>query len=208
MSKEKYGFEENPIQKIIRKIKWKLYFFYLNKVSWELRKYQWSFIHHLKCYAKFWKLPNVIHGTERLLYAEKESHEDTKTALDTAECRLENLIEQCVDKLPADSTGEKACPKAVKEFYEGLDMQVPEEYLTEDEAWDRTEKAHEDYLGTGGIPDDIEIVEARREGRELLGIKSEIVYIDKLPDGEPLPKHLVYWKEKITTEKGGWNVCR
>lgn len=180
----------------------------INKYVWKIRSFRLSFIHHVKCFAVFWKLPNAIHGMEQLLLAETLEHKDTKDALATAEGRVENLIDQCIDRLPPDATGEKPCPKAAKEFYEGLDMRVPDEYLTEDEFSDRAEDDHDSYLCSGGIPDDVEIVDARYDGRKLLGIKSEMVLIDKWDDGKPLPKHLVTWEEKITIKKGGWNITR
>jgi len=175
----------------------------IDEYVWELRLFRLSFIHHVKCFAVFWKLPNVIHGTEQLLIAEQLEHKDTKDALSTAMGKVEILIERCVDELPLDATGKKTCPKAAKEFYERYDWEVPEKYLTEDEAWDRAERDYEDNRNMGGIPDDVEIVEARYEGRKLLGIKSEMVL--------QYPKEHIsyqYYKEVLSIKNGGWDISR
>jgi len=205
MPKDKYGFEENPIQIKIRKIKSELQLFYYNKVGWKLREFQCSFIHHVKCFAVFWKLPNAIHGMEQLLLAETLEHQDTKDALDTASRRLAGVLE---DVIELGWSIEENDIEAVKRFYKRHEMAVPDKYLTNDEMWDRAEEAHESYLGSGGIPDDAEIVDARYEGRKLLGIKSEMVLIDTDPIIGKLPNHLITWEEKLTTKKGGWNVRR
>ena len=177
--------------------------YFFDKYSWSIRLFRESFVHHVKCFAVFWKLPNAIHGTEQLLFAETLAHKDTKDALATAEGRVENLIDKCIDELPLDATGEKISVEAIKSFYERLEMQVPEKYLTNEEVWDRIEDAHDSYLCSGGIADDAHITHALYEGRKLLGVKSEMV----LQHPNEAPKYQ-YYKEVLSIKNGGWNISR
>ena len=80
--------ETRPIQEKIRQLRNGInhYLFRLNS-AW-LWKIKPSLIHHVKCYAVFWKLPNAIHGTEQLLFAEKLEHQNTSNALKQIEGRL------------------------------------------------------------------------------------------------------------------------
>jgi len=175
----------------------------IDEYVWEIRLFRLSFVHHVKCFAVFWKLPNVIHGTEQLLIAEILEHKDTKDTLSSAQWRLDHLIECSLDKLPLDATGKKICPKTAKEFYQQLDMEVPDKYLTDDEVWDRDKCDYDEAICHDGIPDDVEIINARYEGRKLLGIQSEMVL--------QYPKEHIsyqYYKEVLSIKNGGWDISR
>ena len=150
--------------------------------------------HHIKCYLVFWKLPNVLHGTEQLLIAEILEHKETKDALRKVQSREETLIEHFVDELP-DEDG--------RAFYERYDWEVPRKYLTEDEAWNRAESNYEDARNCGGIPDGHEIIDARSEGRKFLGVKSEMVL--QHPNENPCYQ---YYAEILNIKKGGWKISR
>ena len=48
--------------------------------------------------------------------------------------------------------------KLIYEKYDQFGLYCPSEYLTEDENWDRTEKAHDNWLSSGGYDHEEESV--------------------------------------------------
>ena len=136
-----------------------------------------SFAWHLNCYKQFWRLPNIIKGFQYKLYAEKEWHEHyEKLAKDKAN-KLEEVLEKEVgdyychinSKEPTDKKFNAKFHKDMKRVYEKYEVEVPCEYMTQDQQWDRAIDQHESWLGSGGLDDFDYIYYYEEEAERLLG---------------------------------------
>ena len=174
MKKTKQGLENhNPIQQIINKLK--IYGIKRLAVG-VVRSIAW----YLKCYRQFWRLPNIIEGYQYKLSAHSMWAEHyKKIAINKAQQVEDIMAEEVVELLylsatnkPLDALTEKEKNLFnidVKEKYERWDLTVPSEYLTNDEAWDRAERNHENWLASGGVGDFDHIYWNQEQGNELLG---------------------------------------
>lgn len=115
----------------------------------------------IKCYSQILWLPKIIKGYQYKLSAQTEWHDHYKKIARHKTQQVEDIMENTVaDLVPAED---------MKSLYERWDLNVPTEYLTNDEAWDILEKEHEDWLGSGGIGDLDHVYWNEEQGNKLLG---------------------------------------
>ena len=157
----------NPIQEIINKLK-------IHGIKRLAVGVVRSFAWYLKCYKQFWRLPNIIEGYQYKLSAHSMWHEHYKKIAINKAQQVEDIMENTVADLVfrehrLDTDSMKCFHKSMKEKYELWDLTVPSEYLTNDEAWNRAERNHENWLCSGGVGDLDHIYWNQEEGNKLLG---------------------------------------
>jgi hypothetical protein len=124
-----------------------------------------SFAWHLNCYKQFWRLPNIIEGFQYKLSAEKEWHKHYKEIAEDKTKQVEFIMKEEV----ATIAYHKEPNEVIKGVYEKWDLYVPDEYMTEEQYWDRAIDEHESYMNQGGIGDFDHIYCNEEKGNKLLG---------------------------------------
>ena len=125
-----------------------------NKIRIKLWKFKESFKWHVSCLLVFWKLPTALKRSLDGLCASESLHDETYKSLQDSKARLETAIYYW-----ADGSGEPNERTAYREVYKTLfddewKKHIPDEYLTNDEVWDRAEISYENSrLAMPGGPD-------------------------------------------------------
>ena len=140
--------------------------------------YKWwlfkeNFRWHINCYLNFWRLPKLLEHSLDALEASESMRAEARKAHEKLDERVESIMEGVADSIWADKlftikydtknyreesslsdAERKEVHTEIKEKYERYDLRCPDEYLTEDEAWDRAEIGHENsMLAWRGGPD-------------------------------------------------------
>ena len=140
--------------------------------------YKWwlfkeNFRWHINCYLNFWRLPKLLEHSLDALEASESMRAEARKAHEKLDERVESIMEGVADSIWADKlftikydtknyreesslsdAERKEVHTEIKEKYERYDRRCPDEYLTEDEAWDRAEIGHENsMLAWRGGPD-------------------------------------------------------
>jgi hypothetical protein len=124
-----------------------------------------SFKWHINCYLYFWKLPKLLEHSLDALEASESMRAETDKAYEKLDERVEYIMEGVVDNIWADhlfgikydnknyreesslsDAERKEVHTEIKNKYEQYQVPCPDEYLTQDEAWDRAEIAHENSM--------------------------------------------------------------
>jgi len=141
------------------------YFLTKLQLNYKWFKFKESFSWYSRCYLNFWRLPKLLeHSLDYFYASECLRHE----AVDTDE-KAEEYMEEIVDRIWCDQLKDKEYSeisdeekkrihKLIYEKYDQFRLYCPSEYLTEDENWDRAEKAHDNWLSSGGYDHEEESV--------------------------------------------------
>ena len=136
---ERWGLKEPGFKEKWRNLKYKLYHKF-RCIRYDFRE---SFKWHVRCLIVFWKIPTALGRALDGLCASESLHNETYKKLEHTEALLETAIYYW-----ADGSGEPNERKAYIEVYKQLYHErwkdhIPDEYLSEDESWDRAEIAYE-----------------------------------------------------------------
>ena len=124
----------------------------------------------IKCYSQILWLPKIIKGYQYKLSAQTEWHEHYKKIAKHKTQQVDDIMEKTVDGLVADLVPNSFHhAEDMKEIYQRWGLEVPTEYLTEDEFEDKLFGDYDDYLASGGVGDLDHIYWNEKEGNKLLG---------------------------------------
>ena len=127
--------------------------------------FQESFKWHFHCYLFFWRLPTLYQHCLDAFEASESMRAETDKAYEKLDERVEYIMEGVADGIWSDKlftikydtknyreesslsdAERKEVHTEIKNKYEQYQVPCPDEYLTQDEAWDRAEIAHEDSM--------------------------------------------------------------